>query len=327
MKKFNIAILIISATILVGIISIVMLNYLNTSSKSKDQVYLVVKTVNELTDFWLNARNGAEVAATELGVEVIVEGSVEETNIQEQIQLMESIIEKKPEAIAIAASDFNELSDVCEKAIEMGITLVTFDSDVNIKQPHSFIGTDNFTASKRLGHELGVLLNQEGRVAIISHVEGSFTAIERANGFKQGLKSTADIKVIEDVYFAENNQNMAYDMVSNIIMEYPDIKAIFATNEVTLLGCGRAIEDLGLKDRITVVGFDMNNQIALMIEQDIIDATMVQKPFNMGYIAVKEALEVKAGKDVENIDTGAVLINKANMFLPENQKLIVPNAR
>lgn len=324
MKKFNVIILLISATIIVVLFSLFMVNYLNNSTKSKDQVYLVIKTSSENTEFWLNTKNGANIAGTELGVEVIVKGPNNETDIQAQIDIMEEIILKKPKAIAIAASDYNELSEVCSKAIDAGISLVTFDSDVNIEQDHSFVGTNNRIAAQRLGHELGVLMKEEGMVAIVSHVEGSFTAIERVEGFKQGMKPYKDIAIVGDVYYADNNREISYKIVKKIIEDYPTISGIYATNEITFLGTADAIRDLGLESQIRVVGFDMNKEIALMIEQGIIDAAMVQKPFNMGYIAIRESLEVLKGKEPENIDTGAVLINKENMFLPENQKMIVP---
>lgn len=233
MKKFNITILLISATIIIVLSSLFMTNYLNNATVSKDQVYLVTKTSSETIDFWLNAKNGANIAGTELGVEVIVKGPNKETDVQAQIDIMEEIILKKPKAIAIAASDYNELAQVCSKAIDAGITLVTFDSDVNIEQDHSFVGTNNRIAAQRLGHELGALMPEDGSVAIISHVEGSFTAIERVEGFKQGIKPYEMISIYKDVYYADNNREVAYKIVKSIIEEYPMISGIYATNETS----------------------------------------------------------------------------------------------
>lgn len=204
-------------------------------------------------------------------------------------------------------------------------TVVTYYSDEDMDAKHSFVATNNRMAAQRLAHELGVLLDGEGEVSIIAHVEGAFTTFERAQGFKQGIKPYENIKVFETVHYTDNSHEIAYETAQKLIKENPNINALFGTNEVTLLGIAEAIRDMGLQGQVKVVGFDMSDKIALYIEEGIIDATMVQKPFNMGYIAVKEALEVIDGKEPETIDTGAVLINQENMFLPENQKLIVPN--
>lgn len=325
MKKFNLTILLLSTVVLIIAISFFMFSRLDEQQVVKDEVYIVIKTTSENINFWGNVINGAEVAATELGVDVKVRGPEREINIEEQIQIMNEIIDKKPQAIAIAAVDYNALADVCEKAIDNDIVVVTYDSDAAMNRIHSFVATNNINASKRIGHELATLIDGDGTVAIVSHVEGASTAFERIEGFKQGVKPFGYVEVIESVYYTDNRWDKAYDSAMAIIESYPDIAAIYATNEVTLHGVGEAIKDSGYEDDILVVGFDMSQKIALLIEEGAIDATMVQKPFNMGYTAVKEALEVLGGKEPEVVDTGAVLIYKENMFLPENQKLIVPN--
>ena len=325
MKKFNVVILLIVAFLIVGGATAFMFTRLGADDNQKDQVYLVVKSVSENTDFWTNAINGSEVAATELGVEVIVEGPDKEENVNGQIEIIRNIIKKKPQGIAIAATDYNALGDVCEEVINADITLVTFDSDANMVTDHSFVATNNYSAAQRIGYELSTLLDGQGDVAIIAHIKGAYTTIERIEGFRRGVRAFEELTIADDVYYTNNSHEAAYEAVFNIIEIYPKIKAIYATNEVTLLGSARAIKYLEKEDEILLVGFDMSQDIALLIEEDVIDVTMVQRPFNMGYLAVKEILEVSEGKKPELIDTGAVMINKDNMFLPENQKLIVPN--
>jgi ribose transport system substrate-binding protein len=302
-----------------------MMLQLDKQVPKKEKVYMVIKTVSENTDFWDNVLDGAEVAATELGVEVIVDGPEREIYVEDQIAIMQSFVDLKPKTIAIAASDYKALSAVCNAAMDAGITLVTFDSDAEINQPHSFVATNSREAAQRLAHELATLIDGKGQLAIVSHVEGAFTTFEREDGFKKGLNPYPEIEVVSEGNYSDNYEEVAYEMTEGLVEKYPDLKAIYATNEGSLLGVGKAIRDLGLQNKITVVGFDMNSEIALMIEEDVIDAAMVQRPFNIGYLAVKEAIEVSKGKEPEVIDTGAVMINKANMFLPENQKLIVPS--
>ncbi len=325
MRKFNIIILLLTLVVGVGAFSWYMSVRLTKQSDNKEEVYLVIKTLSENAEFWNNVQNGAEVAATELGVKVIVEGPAREIYIDEQIEIIEEIILKNPKVIAIAAVEYNALVDVCEKAINAGIAIVTFDSDVNIPTEHSFIATNNLSAARRIAHETGTLIDGAGTIAILSHVEGTFTSIERIEGFKRGINPFKNINVLPDIYYTDNNEENAYNAATKIIQENPNISALFAANEATLVGSGKAVRDLGKENEIIVVGFDVNEEIIIMIEQGSIDATMVQKPFNMGYIAIKEALEVLEGKNPSVIDTGAVMINKENMFLPENQKLIVPH--
>ena len=61
------------------------------------------------------------------------------------------------------------------------------------------------------------------------------------------------------------------------------------------------------------------------VERGIIRDAIVQKPFNMGYLGVKIAKELVAGGRPQSyINTGSIDISRANMFQPENQKLLFP---
>lgn len=313
----------ILASVLIGSL-LFMIKDIYKEPPEKKEVYLVVKTVGDSLDFWETIKNGATVAATELGAQVIMRGPTEETKVKEQIEVMEDILEKKPEAIAIAATDYNALTEVCEKAIAQGITLVTFDSDVHLNIEHSYIGTNNINAAKRLAHEIGVQMQGEGEVGIVAHVKGALTATQRTDGFIKGLHHFEKIRVVGEVYYTDGIRYNAYLAAKNMMEANPELKAIYGTNEVCILGIADAVKEHNRKDLI-IGGFDLSSEIAEMIELEYIDVVMVQRAFNMGYIAIREALEVADGKEPETIDTGAVMINKENMFLKENQKLIVPN--
>ena len=98
-----------------------------------------------------------------------------------------------------------------------------------------------------------------------------------------------------------------------------------ALNEIVTLGVAMAIEDSGASNRISVVGFDNAPQELAFLEQGVLKATVVQRPYNMGYMAVKTAVEFLKGDKVKPIiDTGSVLITAGNMFQREYQELLFP---
>jgi len=91
------------------------------------------------------------------------------------------------------------------------------------------------------------------------------------------------------------------------------------------MGAAQAILDAGMAGKIRLLGFDNSLAEIQFIEQGVIDATVVQKPFNMGYLAVRAALDAVEKKPrIPFIDTGSVLITASNLYLPENQKLLFP---
>jgi ribose transport system substrate-binding protein len=80
-----------------------------------------------------------------------------------------------------------------------------------------------------------------------------------------------------------------------------------------------------LAGKIRIVGFDSTPDEIEFLESDVIDSLIIQNPFSMGYLGVKYAVDAMNGKPVPKIvDTGSKVINKDNMYLPENQKLLFP---
>jgi len=294
-------------------------------TKEKPVVYMIVKSSkpSEGFEFWEIVKMGADVAATELDVDVVFTGPEDETQVEEQIRLIRDAIKQKPTAIVLAATDYKKLREVGQEVISNGITLITIDSQVDVDTDHSFIGTDNIGASKTIAKELAGMIDNKGRVAVMSYVYGTSTSIEREAGFREVLKEYPDIDVIEETWYSNGSIDIAYEKTKEILKKYPDTKAIFGANEICIVGIGRAIEEFGLKDEVVVVGFDSNEEIVSRIESGIIDKIVVQKPFNMGYQGIKEAIKIaNREKKPEIIDTGAVLIDKSNLYTPENQKLL-----
>ena len=173
--------------------------------------------------------------------------------------------------------------------MDNNITFLTVDSDVNIAEEHSFIATNNIKAAKQLGEVMANYMGGSGEVGIISHLEGTTSAIDREEGFKQGIRGFTDITIITETPYSSNDSQIAYDKTITFISDHPNVNGLFGTNEATLIGIAKAVDDLQLKDDIIVVGFDISQEAAMYLEKDIIRAIIVQRPFNMGYLSVQEA--------------------------------------
>lgn len=295
-----------------------------TGEKKSELIYVVSKTSSENSTFWHSVERGVKVAADELGVEVVFVGPEREIDLDHQMSLVEEGIEMNPLAIVLAASDYNALAPVSEKVIEEKIPLIMMDSDVNIGVDHSFIATNSILAGQLIGQRMGSIVG-EGQVAMVSHLEGTTSAIDREEGFRRGIGDFEEIHLIDEVPYSNNDAGIAYDKTRQLVVKYPDIRGIFGTNEATLIGIARAVDELGLRDQISVVGFDISDKAAAYMEKDIIDTIVIQRPFNMGYLSIKEAYnQAKRGKNPEKVDVDIVLVTKDNMFDEEIQKFLIP---
>ncbi|GAB1483084.1 sugar-binding protein [Treponema sp.] len=288
------------------------------------RIITVLKTIDSNMDFWEVVKSGMRVATTELNLQMDVYGPWAESDVPGQLIIMDQAIKEKPAGIILSATDFNALVPLVEKAKKEGIPIVTLDSGVNSSIPISFVATNNVEAGEKAGRAMMALLEPGKKLAIINHVRGATTAIQREDGVTRAIKKDGRYPIV-GTWFTNNYEENAYALTKQILVDFPDLAGILAMNEVSTVGSARALKDLGLAGKIRLVGFDSSILEIKLIEEGVIDATVIQKPFNMGYISVKTILDAIEGRRPKRfIDTESVLITAQTLYLPENQKLLFP---
>jgi ribose transport system substrate-binding protein len=298
---------------------------LNIGGGGPVKIAVVIKSVEPSMEFWQVLLAGVKTAAQEFGVDVTIRGSSSEMNIDEQISIVEQIVKERPQAIVLAATDYNRLVPVAEKAKKAGIHLIMIDSGLNSSVQESFIATDNIAAGTKAGKALAERLGtKQAKVAIISFVKGTATQIDRERGVRVGLVDYPNIEVV-GTYYSDGVEEKAYQITKELLIKHPGLNGIVGLNETSTVGVAKAIKELGRKGQVILIGFDSSLQEIQLIEEGIIQATVVQKPFNMGYLGIKTAVEIIRGETPDKlIDTGSEVITKDNMYSSENQKLLFP---
>lgn len=314
--------------ILLGILligSYIILLFAGTPARQEPpRITAVLKTIDSNMEFWEVVKSGMRTAATEFSVTLEIFGPWAESDIEGQIRIMEGVIRDRPTVIILSATDLTALVPSVEAADRAGIPVVTLDSGIDSDLPRTFVATNNVEAAEKLGLHLPSLLEPGKPVAIINHVPGATTAIEREEGVRRALQRDGRYPIL-GTWFTNNFQENAYAITLDLLQNYPELGAILAMNEVSTVGAAKALQDAGQAGRIRLLGFDSSLAEIKFIEQGVLDATVVQKPFNMGYLSVRAALDAVEKKPrIRFIDTGSVLITAGNLYLPENQKLLFP---
>jgi ribose transport system substrate-binding protein len=284
---------------------------------------VIFKTIDYTgTPFWGNVREGAESAGRDYNVSVSVRGPMDERDVQGQIAIVRAAIDEKPDAILLAAADFNLLVPLAKEVKARRIPLVCVDSFINSDDADVRIGTDNYEGGRKCAAALLRCVPEGGLVAVMSYVKGSSTAIDRESGVRDAL----DGKVrILDTLYSDSDARTAYVQAKILLARTPLLRGIAALNDPTARGAAQALAESGRADRIALVGFDNSFLVMKSTERGIIRDTIVQMPFNMGYLGIRAARELMDGKrPARSINTGSVDVTRANMFLPDNQKLLFP---
>ena len=288
------------------------------------RVTLVLKTETDVAEFWGMLLSGVRKAAEEYGVELTVRTSPTETAIDEQIELIRQTAAEKPDVMILSAADYDRCAEATEETIAAGIGVVAVDTDVNAEGRACFVGSNNYQIGQEMGSQMASYLPEGGKVAVIQHMLTTTTGIDRTRGVIDALTQAGNIEILGS-YCCDNSTLRAKEITTALLEEEPDIRGFVCTNEVCNVGAANALVELGMGGKVFVVGCDNSQRQIALLEQNIIQAIVIQRPFNMGYMAVQQAVRVAQGEEPEDfVEVACVLITRENMYTQENQKLLFP---
>ncbi|ROR26380.1 monosaccharide ABC transporter substrate-binding protein (CUT2 family) [Mobilisporobacter senegalensis] len=310
--------------ILVFVIGILFLFYSNQMKPQKAyKIICITKIMDETNGFWNSIMDGANLAASEFGVELSISGPDVEEDYIKQNQLIEEAIKQKPDAIVLAAADYEKTNESAKKIVENGIKLVLIDCEVKDDIADTTISTDNYKAGIRMGAVMKRLLQNEDQIGIISFVKGTSSAIDREAGIRMGLSDDQDR--IAEIVYCDSDYDKAEQQTKEMLQKNPKITVLAGLNQYSSVGAGKAVKELGLGGTVKIIGFDNAREQIKYLEEGIYEAIVIQKSFNMGYLGVESAVKLIKGERVEKeIDSGSTLITKDNMYSSLNQKLLFP---
>jgi ribose transport system substrate-binding protein len=292
------------------------------------EVVAILKAAGPTNAFWSSVVDGLESGAQDFGFRLTTKAPRDETLVDEQIDLVMKTIDERPAAIVLAAADYRLLVDPVRQAKKRGIKVVCVDSFIDSRDADASVGTDNFEAGLKCGGKaLLRLLKPGSRIAAMSYVKGSSTAIGRESGLMKALEGwTGPV----ETSYSSSDADTAYAQ-AKAALEGLEKRAdgsflgIAALNLPTLQGAARALDESGMKERVILVGVDSSADIVKYIERGVVRDAIVQKPFNMGYLAMAAVRDLLSGKRPKSmINTGSVDVDKRSMFEPENEKLLFP---
>lgn len=261
------------------------------------RIALVVKALG--IGFFEAAAKGAEEAAGELGdVEIIYTGPTD-TTAEGQIEVINSLIAQGVDAIAISANDPDALVPALKKAMDRGITVISWDSGVAPEGRQMHL---NPSSTDLIGNTIIKLaadhMPDGGDVAILS---ASATAtnqnawIEAAKGV---LPNYPGVNLVATVY-GDDLSDKSYREAQGLMASYPDLKAIIAPTTVGILAASQAVTDAGKIGEINVTGLGLPSEMAGAVESGATISFAIWNPIDLGYAATTLAYNIHKGAATE----------------------------
>lgn len=301
-----------------------------TASGGGGALRLAVIPKGTTHEFWKSVHAGAVKASRELGVEIVWKGPLKEDDLQEQVNLVDSFVAQGLSGIVLAPLNDKALALPVKNAVRAGLPVVIFDSGLSGEEHASFVATNNRAAGKLAGERLAKLVEGKGNVLLLRYLEGSASTSEREAGFLDGVRSAPELRIASENQYGGATTETAFAASESLLLaqgaDKGEVAGVFCPNESTTFGMLLALDKLGLAGKVKLVGFDASEKLVAGLRDGKIDALVLQNPFHMGYLAVKTMVAVLRDEKVERtIDTGARLVDKANMDEPEVKQLLSPN--
>ncbi len=269
---------------------------------------LCLSTLNN--PFFVTLKNGAESAAKNLGVKLIVYDAQDDP--AKQASQVEDLIQKKVDAILVNPTDANAIVPSVLKANKVGIPVFTIDRSAAKGDVVCHIASDNVAGGRMAGEYLAKLLNYKGNVAELVGIPGTSAARDRGKGFNEVMKKYKDIKIVAR-QTADFNRAKGMQVFENILQAHPEVQGVFAHNDEMVLGAIAAAEAAGRND-IIFVGFDAIDDAVKAVKAGKLAATVAQQPAEMGKLGVENAVKyLKGGKLPKFIPVPLKLITKDNV--------------
>ena len=199
------------------------------SRQKKRVVGVVPKGLAHL--FWQSVHAGAAAAGREFDVDIQWNGPSLETEYSRQIQIIDAMITRRVDALAIAAADQVALVQVVDRAMAQGIPVTIFDSGLNSTNYTSFVATNNYAAGELAARQLGRLLGGKGKAAMLMHVPGSRSTVDRETAFDAVMaKEFPGISIVAR-QFGMSDRARAMAAAEDMFTAHPGLDGIFASAE------------------------------------------------------------------------------------------------
>ncbi len=295
--------------------------------RSKHDVYILVAS-NLKLPYWKTMQDGFNQAALEYHVTGRVAGP-DNYDPAAEADAFSKAAASRPAGILISVADATLLQSDINSAVNAGVPVITVDSDAPQSSRLYFIGTNNLQAGHVGGRRLVERLQGKGNVVIYT-ISGQPNLEERLKGYKDILADNPGIKIV-DVFSTGGDSGAAFDHTEQYVHRTgkDKIDAFVCLESSSGKAIAEVLKRNNMTDRV-LIAMDVDPDTLNLINSGIIDSTVSQKPYTMGYVGLKALDDVHHmhskqfrsdySVDFQSpfpafIDTGSALITKENVTL------------
>jgi ribose transport system substrate-binding protein len=279
---------------------------------------MIVILTNGSSPFWDACNVGLQEAGKELGVRVeLVRNDATEGGQIRRLEQLATQSDVKGVGVSVLEQQAAGVAEAMQALRAKGVRVITVDSDGPADAREAFVGTNNLEGGRELGRLAAQLRPEGGKAVTFVGTLGAQNAKERIQGFKEGAGSK--ITVVDSMEDAVD-QTRAQNNVTNAIQNHPEVNILAGIWSYNAPAIADVVKDLGRRKDFTIVTFDCEPSAIVAMDQGLIDAMVVQDPYNMGYTGAKLLHRL-----ITDDKAGAEEMLQGKDFIDTGLKVIVPN--
>jgi simple sugar transport system substrate-binding protein len=276
-----------------------------------------IVTVVKITGIsWFNRMEVGvkEFGATTPGVVTREIGPAQSDAAQQQ-RLIEDLVAKKVDAIAVVSMDPPTLEPVLKRAMDRGIKVVTHEADNQKNTMADVEAFDNTAYGARLNERLAACMGQSGKWTTLLGSLGSQSQVQWAHGGVANAKAKyPKMELVDPDNESFNDAEKAYGKAKEMLRKHPDLKGFQGSSSLDVLGIGRAVEEAGLQGKICVFGTGLPSEAAKYLESGAVGGIAFWDPKDAGIVMNRTAKMLLDGKPLtDGMDMGVEGYHKVSV--------------
>jgi ribose transport system substrate-binding protein len=298
-----------------------------TSALAAEKPTIGVSVADQKSLFYIAAVDGMRDAAQKAGYTLKVASAANDSSLQ--INQIQNLLVQQIGALIFIPQDATSAAAGVRAANQADVPVIAVDErpeGANTKLA-TYIATDSVKAARDLCTWMFNQIGGKGQLAILHGVLGATAELQRTQGCQEALKNFPGVQVVAE-QTANWDETEAYKAAQNILTAHPDLKAIFGESDAMAMGAAKAAKQAG-RTGLVVVGIDGFPTMFKAIDSGLTQATKAQQPYEMGEMAVKDAIQIMSG-DTKGIPAEqyveAQLLTKDNIAQFKPETFYGPNA-
>ncbi len=249
---------------------------------------------------WFNVvETGVNRAAKELGVNAYQTGPAQADPAQ-QVKIVEDLVAKGVDAIAVVPNDAKALEPVFQKAKEKGIIIITHESPDQVGTDYDFELIDNVKFGQQAFDQLANHMGGKGEYAVF--VGGLTVPLHNFwadTGIAYAKEKYPEMVMVTDRIPCGEDQELARQKTLELIKAYPNLKGIVGFGSLGPIGAAQALKEKGLEQQIAVVGTVIPSQADPYLKDGSLKQGILWNPADAGFGMVWLAKYMLEGGKVE----------------------------